>query len=373
MTKANFQSSVVEEKYSDLFFHSGGSSGEPKLSIFTYDDYHRQMEVAADGLYAAGLDPKTDRTMNLFYAGNLYGGFTSFFTILEMMEAVQFPMGASTDFKLVAETIVKNKVDTILGMPSYIMQLFREQSVLLKNGSTVKKIFFGGEHMSLSQQNYLKKEFGVEVIRSATYGSVDAGPLGYQCSHATSTIHHLHERLHNMEVVDLENDQPVNIGEVGRLLFSSKVRHGQNISRYEIGDVGRIVEGVCQCGRSGTRFELLGRHGDVFRIGTMFLSYQKFQKILMDLFEFEGVFQIKLIGGSEQVKEKIEIIIEDVISNKNSEDLVKLFIQNYEALQEAVVKDQVLNVEVQVKSRKDLVFNEKTGKLKTVIDMRMMK
>lgn len=373
MTKESFQKSVVDKKYSDLFFHSGGSSGEPKLSIFTYDDYHRQMEVAADGLYAAGLDPKTDRTMNLFYAGNLYGGFTSFFTILEMMEAVQFPMGASTDFKLVADTIVKNHVDTILGMPSYIMQLFREQSAELKKARTIKKIFFGGEHMSLAQQNYLKKEFGVMLIRSATYGSVDAGPLGFQCIHSTGTIHHLHERLHSMEVVDLETDTPVKSGDVGRLIFTSKVRHGQNITRYEIGDVGRIIEGVCECGRSGMRFELLGRHGDVFRIGTMFLSYQKFQKILMDVFEFEGVFQIQLIAGDKQKKEKIEISIEDIITQKDSEELKKIFIQNYEALSEAVVKDQVLDIEINIKKRDELIFNPKTGKLKTVIDTRMAK
>lgn len=373
MTKENFQKSVVDKKYSDLFFHSGGSSGEPKLSIFTYDDYHRQMEVAADGLYAAGLDPKTDRTMNLFYAGNLYGGFTSFFTILEMMEAVQFPMGASTDFKLVADTIIKNQVDTILGMPSYIMQLFREQSDGLKKARTIKKIFFGGEHMSLAQQNYLKKEFGVTLIRSATYGSVDAGPLGFQCVHSTGTIHHLHQRLHTMEVIDLEQDLPVKKGEVGRLIFTSKVRHGQNITRYEIGDVGRIVEGVCECGRSGVRFELLGRHGDVFRIGTMFLSYQKFQKILMDIFEFEGAFQIQLIAGDTNRKEKIEISIEDVISQKNSEELKKIFIQNYEALSEAVLKDQVLDIDVIIKKSDDLIYNVKTGKLKTVIDTRMAK
>jgi hypothetical protein len=44
------------------------------------------MELAAEGLYAAGLEPKNDRVMNLFYAGSLYGGFTSFFTILEKKE-----------------------------------------------------------------------------------------------------------------------------------------------------------------------------------------------------------------------------------------------------------------------------------------------
>jgi len=320
MTKADFQNSKVESKYSDLFFHSGGSSGEPKLSIFTYEDYHRQMELASEGLYGAGLNPATDRCMNLFYAGNLYGGFVSFFTILETMKAVQFPMGASTEYQMVADTIVKNKVDTILGMPSYIMQLFNQSKDILKNYRGIKKIFYGGEHMSLAQREFLKKEFGVEIVRSATYGSVDAGPLGFQCSKSSGGVHHLHSRLHDLEVVDLENDIPVMNGEIGRLLFTSKVRNGQSIKRYEIGDVGKIIDGVCACGRKGVRFELLGRHGDVFRIGSIFLSYQKFQKILVDYFEYEGAFQLHLFSENPTAKEKCELRIENIIKNKTNID-----------------------------------------------------
>lgn len=93
----------------------------------------------------------------------------------------------------------------------------------------------------------------------------------------------------------------------------------------------------------------------------------------MDVFEFEGAFQIQLIAGDQQKKEKIEISIEDIITQKDSEELKKIFIQNYEALSEAVVKDQVLDIDINVKKRDELIFNPKTGKLKTVIDTRMAK
>lgn len=371
MTKTDFQNAKVEDRYAELFFHSGGSSGEPKLSVFTYDDYHRQMELAAEGLYAAGLDPKTDRCMNLFYAGNLYGGFVSFFTILEKMEAIHFPMGGTAEFEMVANTIIKNKVNTILGMPSYIMQLFTKNHDLLKKNKSIKKVFYGGEHMSLSQRNFLKSEFGVEIIRSASYGSVDGGPLGFQCEYSEGTIHHLHERLHSLEVVELEEDARVRPGEVGRLLFSSKVRHGQNIIRYEIGDVGRIVSGSCQCGRKGTRFELLGRTGDVFRIGTIFFSYQKFQRLLNDYFEFEGSIQLQLFPGMKEQKEKIQLFVEEIIKQKTNQDLKKFFLEKYFELNEVVNLDKVLDFEVVLVSRDQLIFNKNTGKLKSVIDNRV--
>lgn len=371
MEKADFQAQVVADSYADLYFYSGGSSGEPKLSVFTYADYNRQMEVAAEGLYAAGLDPRTDRCMNLFYAGSLYGGFVSFFTILEKLNAVHFPMGASTDFELVGKAIVKNKVDTLLGMPSYFIQLFNTNSELFKQYRGIKKIFYGGEHFSESQRRLLKDEYGIEVVRSASYGSVDAGPLGYQCEFAEGGIHHLNERLHQLEVVELEADRPVQKGEVGRFLFTSKVRHGQKIERYAIGDVGRIIEGRCGCGRLGTRFELMGRHGDVFRIGTTFLSYQKFQKILIDKFDFEGSFQLHLYSGVGTKKEKVLLKIENTFKKTLKPDqLREMVIAAYHDLETVVLKDLVLDFEVQFCERNNLEFSSSTGKLRSVLDHR---
>jgi phenylacetate-coenzyme A ligase PaaK-like adenylate-forming protein len=375
MEKADFQTQKVADVYSDLFFYSGGSSGDPKLSVFTYADYHRQMEQGAEGLYAAGLNPLTDRSMNLFYAGSLYGGFVSFFTILEKLEAVHFPMGASTDFSLVGKTIITNRVDTLLGMPSYLIQLFNENHAEFKKYRGIKKIFFGGEHFSEAQRAYLKREFGVEIIRSAAYGSVDAGPLGFQCEHAVGGIHHLHEKLHDLEFVDLEVDKPVKDGEIGRMLFTSKVRHGQKIERYAIGDVGKKLSGPCACGRKGVRFELLGRHGDVFRIGTTFLSYQKFQKILIDQFEYEGSLQLHLYPGDGVKKEKVILKIENLFKDnyKNTqtpEHLMEIIMNAYNDLNLVVKTDLVLDFEVEVVERNALTFSASTGKLRSVIDHR---
>ena len=372
MEKGDFQSQSVDEKYAQMFFYSGGSSGEPKLSVFTYEDYHRQMQLAAEGLYAAGFDPKFDRAMNLFYAGSLYGGFVSFFTILEKLDATQFPMGANTDFEMVGKAIVKNNVNTLLGMPSYLMQLFSHNEKIFKEYRGIKKIYFGGEHFSDLQRKYLIDTFGVSFVRSASYGSVDAGPLGFQCPHCTGGIHHLHSQLHDLEVVELERDEPVKNGEIGRLLFTSKVRHGQKIHRYAIGDVGRIIEGPCHCGRSGIRFELLGRHGDVFRIGTVFLSYQRIEKILIDQLLFDGSFQLHLYSRENQKKEKLVLLMEKPSKKAISEDELKsILVTVYSDLAEAVVTDKVLDFEVKFDKREMLAFSPTTGKLKSVIDHRM--
>ncbi|MDE1977673.1 MAG: hypothetical protein KGI84_10505, partial [Elusimicrobia bacterium] len=170
-----------ENPCAGLFFKSGGGSGKPKLSTFTYDQYDDDMLFGAQGLYAAGLDPKKDRCMNLFFCGGLYGGFISIFSALERLRAAQFPMAAHEDLKMVAQTVVDHKVNALLGMPSYLMRLFESNADLFEAYRGVTKIFSGGEHFTEAQRRCLKERFGVGLIRSGAYGSVDIGPMGFQC------------------------------------------------------------------------------------------------------------------------------------------------------------------------------------------------
>jgi len=371
MTKIDFQALAPSAEDSDLFFNSGGSSGEPKISVFTYEDYHRQMDLAAEGLFAAGLDPKNDLAMNLFFAGGLYGGFLSFFTILEKLQCRHFPMGAYPDHQFVAETVIRNNVNVLLGMPSYILQLYQSQESLLKKNLCVKKIFYGGEHFSETQKSFFHDRFGIELLKSASYGSVDAGPLGFQCQHCEGSIHHLHHRLHDLEIIDLEKDQPVALGEAGRLLFTSKVRKGQKIERYEIGDIGRWVPEVCNCGRSQPRFELLGRTGDVFRIGATFLSYQSLLKSFAEKIKYSGAFQMHLQAASGFAKEKIIFNFDaKEISSSEKSQLEKSFLTVRE-FKEAVVDDQTLEFEIHFIELSQFEKSKGSGKIRNVIDHRV--
>ena len=263
-----------------LFFRSGGSSGVPKLAGFTYRDYHRQMQAAAAGMFAAGLDPVHDKVLNLMYAGNLYGGLLSFFTVLEMLEVTHLPMGGphDDDYHEIAQTIVNQGVTTLIGMPSTLYQLFTREEAILRDYGGIQKLLLGGEHMGAVQRDYIQG-FGVTTIRSALYGSVDAGPLGHACSYCPDGVFHLMADIQWLEIVDPLNDLPVAPGEAGRLLFTSTAREGQKIIRYDIGDTGRWLPGECPCGAPSPRFELLGRHGSLVRIGTMFIQPQRLETL----------------------------------------------------------------------------------------------
>lgn len=290
--KAQFQEMAASVQCPDLVFRSGGSSGNPVYSMFSWDDYHDQMTCAAHGLLAAGLNPERDLVINLFASGYLYGSFISFWTILEKLRARQLPMGMVQEFGEIAQTILLNKANVAIGLPSHILGLFEAQGELLRG--KVEKVFFGGERMTRAQREYLTNECGVKIVRSIAYGSNDAGPMGYQCPHCQGGVHHLMSAIQRLEIVDMAEDRPVDAGQSGRLLFTSSAREYPRVVRYEIGDTGCWVEGDCPCGRTDPRFDLQGRMGDVFKAGAPFFNARRFVTILDEQLNYMGPVQLHI-------------------------------------------------------------------------------
>lgn len=367
MTKKDFQAIQVDRKYAHLFFNSGGSTGEPKLSIFSYRDYHDQMRVAAEGLYAAGLDPTTDRCMNLFVSGRLYGSFVSFFTILEFLEAPQLDVCQHTNFDEIVDTIIQQDVNVLIGLPSFLIQLFKNGRKALAKYRGVKKIFYGGEHMTEPQRKFLRSEFGVELIKAATYGSNDIGPMGYQCAYCDGSVFHLHTRLQELEILDPEEDRPVEESKTGRLVFTPLCRHGQAIARYEIGDLGRWVSGACPCGRTEPRFELQGRCGDVFRPGsTAFLNYWNFVNILAERKKYTGELQLEY-GFKTGEKASLVLYVNEA-ARLDTEDVRSLILKLYREVREFVVDIPVIDFQVKCIPTEQFIVTPRSGKIRHLIN-----
>ena len=353
-----------------LYFQSGGSSGTPALSLFTYRDYNDQMRAVAEGLLAAGFDPTRQRVANLFVGGNMYGGFLSFFTSLEYLGAQQLPISVSThpDYALIARLTIRHRATALFGMPSHLWRLLRERREELIRYGGIREIYYGGEHFQPAQVAALKEEYGIEAIRSATYGSTDLGPLGYQCTHCTGSVHHLHATLLDLEVLDVNEDRPVPDGEVGRLVFSSRVRAGQRLERYEIGDLGRRVPGRCGCGSLVPRLELLGRYGDVFRVGSRSFHYQNFADALAERCGYAGDTQVRVDWCDD--RERVRVLLDADAAPRLKASAAR------EALIEAVpylglsVEEGLLSLEAEAVPASEMERTASSGKLKRVVDGR---
>ncbi|RRO78905.1 acyl-CoA reductase, partial [Corynebacterium bovis] len=368
LTKEAVQAGLpdVPDAAARLYVRTGGSSGAPALSLYTYPDYTDQMRAVADGLLAAGFDPARRRVANLFFGGSMYGGFLSFFTVLEQLNAVQLPVAATPDYAAAADAVIRHGADTLFGMPSYLWQLLHARRDEFRRYSRLRALYYGGEHLTASQRRVLREDFGITEIRSATYGSTDLGPLGYQCRACEGSEHHIHASLVDVEVVDVAADRPVPTGEVGRLVFTSRLRQGQRLERYLIGDLGRILPGPCACGSTVPRIELLGRHGDVVRVGACSFHHGNAAAVLEERLGYSGEMQFIVTSGAE--RETLTVVLDERYCD-NPGDARRVLDEDVWELAEAQ-EDGMLTLDVVAVDAATMVRTPTSGKLRKVVDRR---
>jgi len=350
-----------------LLLKSGGSSGKAKYAPHSYPDAQMTYDETARTIIAAGIDPKTDVCMNLFYSGDLYGGFISIYEALKKADVVQLPMTAEMDMKHVADEIIANDVNVLVGMPTYLIRLFNEQKDALVLYGKIDKVLYGGEHFDPAQIEYLKDTFGIKRISSLVYGCNEIGSMGYACEYCEGTVHHVVATKY-LEILKLDCDEPALPCETGRLVWTPRDQENIEIKRYEIGDLGRFVSEPCKCGRLAPRFELLGRFGDIFKFATNYINYKTIKSVFGEKLGYAGWLQIILEYDNISI---MTICVDDEFSYGESE-AVEILAQNYPELYESI-RDKTGSVKIVRQSKDAFVLSSGGGKVRSVIDRRLSK
>ncbi|GKX31442.1 hypothetical protein SH1V18_39220 [Vallitalea longa] len=346
-----------------ILLKSGGSSGKSIYAPHKYEDAETTYITGGNAMLAAGLDPKSDICINLFYSGHLYGGFISIYESLKYLGVTQLPMTAIDDFDSVVNEIINNNVNVLVGMPTYLMRLFDEQSERLINYNNINKIFYAGEHFYPQQVKLLKEKYGIKIIKSLVYGCNELGTIGYSCEYCTNNEHHLNSDSKYLEIIKMDCDEPAENGEVGRVIISS-TDDSLNIYRYEIGDLARLITEPCKCGRLTPKFELLGRYGDILRFATSYINTKKIKDILYKELGYNGELQIILdcIDGIPEMT----ICVNDSLDRTN---IIHILRENYYEIDD-VIKSKMGNIFVKNCTKEDFILSEYGGKIRLVVDRR---
>ncbi len=364
MKKEDFPGKREMDNQGYLLLKSGGSSGKAKYAPHTYDDAQMTYSETARFIIAAGVDPQKDVCMNLFYSGGLYGGFISIYEALKKADIIQLPMTAEMDMAYVVDEIVSNKVNVLMGMPTYLLKLFREQKEALLAYGGIETVLYGGEHFDPSQIAYLKDTFHIKRIGSLAYGCNEIGSMGYACECCEGSVHHVVATKY-LEILKLDKDEPVEDGEVGRLVWTPRDQENIDIKRYEIGDLGRFIKEPCACGRVAPRFELLGRFGDTFKFATNYVNYKKIKAVFGKELHYTGWLQIVL---DYKDTDCMTIYVEPDFAS-SEQDAVVVLAQHYAEIAECTTdKTGTVSVVKQDKNRFELSTGG--GKVKNVIDRR---
>ncbi len=125
----------------------------------------------------------------------------------------------------------------------------------------IDTFFLGGSPLPLAMQKRIERVWGARVIE--LYGSTETMLLGTSCP-ARSL--HLETGLVHCEILRIDSDEPVEIGEVGRLIVTTLGIEGSPLVRFDTGDRVRRLP-PCACGDERPSIVVLGRENEVIELG----------------------------------------------------------------------------------------------------------
>lgn len=289
-----------------IIFASGGSTGHPKYSYFTNQEFDTIAQALADQYLISGLSA-TDIVANLFVAGHLWSSFLAVDRALNKIGVTNLPIGGHLERDEIVKYLLAFRPNALFGLPSTITSLLNyciERKITLQ----IDKIFYAGEHVAPSMVYNFKKHWGVTDIHSAGYASVDAGIVGYQCLCQAAGEHHLVSDLVMMELITPDGKIITEEGREGEIVVTSLYRRLMPIVRYRTGDLGMYTGKLCACGRRDLVFRLIGRCDDRLQIGGARIFVQDLDFLLAQYDFLTGVYQF--VPQYKDDREFLEIFIE---------------------------------------------------------------
>ncbi len=348
-------------------FQSGGTTGYPKVVVFSATEMDQLDLPNGRGYYACGVKPE-DRVANVFAGGSLYMTFLHINEMLERYGCINFPFSHQFDLDLFAQTVEKFNINAITGVGSTIFNIMEKMKA---NGTNFKfdKILYGGEHVIEEDKHHINQVYGATDILSIGYGTVDTWYIGYQCDQTPTGVFHLHDDQVHFEIIDPETGKNCEPGEIGQIVVTPFPRVATPIVRYLVGDRARLLTEKCSCGRTTPLFELLGRGDEAFRIGFETVTYSTVKGALEKFKHNYTRFQIK--KHRVETKDQLVVNIEtESPAHLNLENVIEELYSSMHALKKNIDEGSVLPPKIELFEPGEIPLNPRTGKFIKVIDLK---
>ena len=367
---------VFTSKQTDgIVFKSGGTTGNPKFSVFSKDEWDLFTRFFGEGMNKGGM-VESDRIANLFYAGELYASFIFIMKCIESapIPALQFPISGRTKPEIILQTVREFDINVLAGLPTTIMNVAEFYAHNHVPDVKVSKILFGGESMYPDQRRRLQELFPGVSIRSIGYASVDAGLLGYFDESCEADEHRCFGSATVLEIVDDDTNEPITEPDKpGKVLLTSLIRGYMPIIRYPVGDRAIWTE-EASAQNSDRKFLILGRSEEAARVGPVSVYYEDMRAFLDGLkldFQVTG-FQL-LISHSE-LKDKLTVRIASPEKPADTKMIDQFIADSFgrerKMFAEASAENKIHPLHIDWVEPSAFEINPRTGKLRRVIDNR---
>ncbi len=144
----------------------------------------------------------------------------------------------------------------LIALPTYLYTFAKYIMTKQIQPPLVKVVKPIGGSTTAEMVRVIKEGFQCDFFDS--YGCSEMGWIACECPEHDGL--HLFMDLYYLEIC--RNNRPVGSGELGRILITDLSNKAMPFIRYDIGDVGRWVEGVHHCSRNAVLLEVTGRIQD---------------------------------------------------------------------------------------------------------------
>jgi phenylacetate-CoA ligase len=170
-----------------------------------------------------------------------------------------------------------------------------------------------GEALSKSTFEKLKKVFNCNIV--SLYSNQEMGMLAQEC--VEHKEFHVNNASYYIELLKIDSDDPVRVGEPGRIVVTDLFNHAMPLIRYDTGDIG-IWKKEAECGWNSqvfssvqgrmvdSIFDTQGKRLSPHNIGMLMLP---FDRLLQYQFIQEGARQYTLkLNGAEGLYEEAAFV-----------------------------------------------------------------
>lgn len=340
---------------------SSGTSGKSTVVGYTKKDLEVWADLMARCFFMAGVRPG-----DVFQNAANYGLFTGGLGIhagAERLGCTVIPSGTGSTQKQI-EMIQDFGVTAFHATPSYALYIAETAKKLgIEPGSLQIKIgLFGAEPWSVNTRKELEKAFGIKAYDSYGLSEMMGPGVAFECKEQDGL--HVWEDAFIVEVLD-ERGEPCDPEEKGELTLTTLCKEAMPLIRYRTGDITKLMDGECECGRTAGKItKFYGRADDMLIIRGLNVFPSQIEHVLMDMPEVGEYFQVVLERVNHLDEMTVRVEMSDRAFSGELGDLKK------------VTGTVTKKLKEQLNLRTNVVLVDKgslprvEGKSKKVIDMR---
>ncbi len=226
---------------------TSGTTGWPLKILDTRESWDWWADCWTTVYRAAGVS--RDDIVFLAFGFGPFIGFWSAYEGAKRLGALTVP-GGSMDSLQRLRAIQEIGATVLVCTPSYALRLAevaREHGMNMRESSVRVTIHAGEPGASIpATRERIEQAWGASAYDHA--GMTEMGAYGFMCSQQRGL--HVNEGEFIAEILDPQNEQPVEEGQTGELVLTNLGRWGTPAIRYRTGDLVRHGGYRCECGRA---------------------------------------------------------------------------------------------------------------------------